>query len=151
MSSSQIQSDYLERILDVECLHHLVDRVCLYLVENDLVFNTALAAKGFSSIVPSAIIAYKLKMNLILIRSIASDHSTWGIEGNISLPNYIIIDDITYSGDTLETIINGLTKDRKEIGLEPATLKAILFYGNELRNTHKKSLKRKYKCIVEEL
>lgn len=151
MSSSQIQSDYLERILDVESLHHLVDKVCNFLVANNLVVDTAIAAKGFSSIVPSAIIAYRLKMNLILVRSIASDHSTWGIEGNISIPNYLIIDDITYNGDTLETIINGLAADRKEAGLEPANLKAIIFYGDELCNGTKKYLKRKYKCIVEQL
>jgi hypothetical protein len=128
------QSHYLHDALDLtkraKVIAELVNQLTKFGTDK---FDT-IVFRGMSGalVVPS--VADKLGKGMLMIRKQDGNHSMYGIEGNVALESYVIIDDLIASGGTLNSIMDGVDQGLttlatdNELPLRLAKCKAIFLY-----------------------
>lgn len=105
-------SSYLNKILDPETLVSTVDRICELLCTYFPEAN-AIAVTGLSGELIVGAVSYKSGLPIIAVRKALTPHSQSMVEYNETIlyeGNYVIIDDMVCTGETVQTIIEEIEK-----------------------------------------
>lgn len=128
------QSHYLHDALDLKNRERVIAELVNQLTKFGLGKFDTIVFRGMSGALIVPAVADKLGKGMLMIRKQDGNHSMYGIEGNVALESYVIIDDLIVSGGTLNSIMDsvdqGLKKisDENELPLRVAECKAIFLY-----------------------
>jgi adenine/guanine phosphoribosyltransferase-like PRPP-binding protein len=128
MSKVICQSHYLHDALVLSNRAKVIPELVNQLMKFGLDKFDTIVFRGMSGalLVPS--IAEKVGKEMLMVRKADGNHSMYGIEGNVALKSYVIIDDLIASGNTLNSIIDGVGEGLHAIEAEKAKCKAIFLY-----------------------
>lgn len=105
-----IQSHYLKPVLTPDSLKETIKRICDRLKEHKKKFDT-IVFRGMSGALVAPMVAAKLNKQMLMIRKKDGSHSIYSIEGNVGLKNYIIVDDLVCTGDTVNQMVSSINKE----------------------------------------
>jgi len=129
--------------LTPDSLKETVKRICDRLKEHKKKFDT-IVFRGMSGALVAPMVAAKMNKQMLMIRKKDGSHSIYSIEGNVGLKNYVIVDDLVCSGDTVNQMVSSVNK---EISTEAKFVGISLYlcgmYKDEEYNQGRKNSLRK--------
>lgn len=124
-----IVSHYLSAVLTVEGITQTVHRIIHRLKNHDSDFD-GIAFRGMSGALVAPLVAREMRKKLLMVRKAKdSSHSMHTVEGDFSTKQYVIIDDMISSGNTLRGIIEDVKKDfiKERVATLPECVGIVLY------------------------
>jgi adenine/guanine phosphoribosyltransferase-like PRPP-binding protein len=106
-------SSHIKKFISTNSLKKYIRNAVKTLKEIDKLtpFDT-IAFCGISGCLIGPLLAIRLKKEMIVVRKPRDDrHSSYEVEGNADVKNYIIVDDLISSGDTMRHVKSSITKE----------------------------------------
>ncbi len=120
----KIVSEYLTPLFQPTVYANKVNSLVRLIRKSNIKFK-AVAFTGMSGSMIGPAVAARLKKDMVLIRKSGEDrHSTQEVEGRKDIKSYIIIDDRIATGDTVRSIMSGVSSFTKN----QAKLMGIFLY-----------------------
>lgn len=139
----EVRSDYLHDALDPSKLADIVHEATKFLSRRRDRFD-GIVVRGVSGMLVGTIVAYKMKVPLLIVRKKDGSHSKMSIEGSDRISRYVIIDDFIDSGATMRKII-------KEVGrFNKAALSGIVLYSSTPDMVHD-DFSKKHHCWIKQV
>ena len=122
---------YLQAALTPDKFRKILNKLSRNIHKANIIFES-IAFRGMSWTLVAPTIAFRLKKNPVLIRKECDgSHSGRSIEAEGDIVDYIIIDDLIESGDTMKKIIEAMNGR----GITPDHCKGIFLYGSTSKQT----------------
>lgn len=106
-----VHTTYLRPVLVPEQCKVVIRKMVRMIKQSEIKFDT-IAFRGMSGALIAPVIADRLGKDVVMIRKDDGNHSGYRVEGRICAKNYIIIDDLISTGETLRLIIRTLNEKR---------------------------------------
>jgi orotate phosphoribosyltransferase-like protein len=121
-----IKSSYLGIVLHVKSLPILVDIVLERIKKTNICFDT-IAFTGQSGALVAPLLAIKMGKNLLMVRKEHDvSHSFSNFEGYFKIKNYIILDDLISTGNTVKRVYKQIHEQ-----FPCSSLSAIVLYRDD--------------------
>ena len=106
-----LKTQYLQKALTGAGIRRWVNRISTIVRRDEIEFD-AIAVRGTSGLLVGPAVAAALDKDIIVCRKHGSSrHSSFDVEGPVGVINYIIVDDIICSGETVETIVGDVRRE----------------------------------------
>jgi orotate phosphoribosyltransferase-like protein len=119
---------YLGNVLSTSGLKNTASRAVKILKPHTKKFDT-IAFRGLSGALIAPIVALRLNKKMVAIRKGEKAHSYRMAEGDFSGKNYIIIDDLICSGDTLKQIKKSIEESFSEHCCNTPVCVGVILYA----------------------
>lgn len=139
----KVISDYLAPLFQPDLFTKKVNSMVRLIRSSNIKFK-AIAFTGMSGSMIGPAIAARLKKDMILIRKGSDDcHTSKEVEGRKDIKSYIIIDDRIVTGNTVKSIVNGVSSFTKN----QAKLMGVFLYHHPY-DLNEKQIKGRIKMNV---